>query len=121
VTRRWLSLTLEWGRDPDPTPGDAGQLDAMVERAHPDDVSQRAEMDLPSVARQPRRPRVSRRWRHVRYDEDGIQWVVELDASGRAIPPQFALLTREWIRANPIDRRKLEEFRPVEFHPGGPT
>lgn len=48
MSRRWLTLTLEWGRDePAPTtdhPGDAGQLDTMVE--HGDHYAGRPELHI---------------------------------------------------------------------------
>ena len=44
---RRLSIHFEvtFGRDEPETPDREAQLDAMVERAHPDDVSERAELD----------------------------------------------------------------------------
>ncbi len=35
--------------EPSDHPGDAGQLDTMVERAHPDDVASRAELDSRNI------------------------------------------------------------------------
>ena len=41
---RFFRISIEWGLDDHP-PERESQTDAMVERAHPDDVSQRAELD----------------------------------------------------------------------------
>ena len=45
MRRLTVHLEIAFGKDEPETPDREAHLDAMVERAHPDDVSRRAELD----------------------------------------------------------------------------